>query len=66
VRELKNRIEDLNHAIYVTTTAARNAACTYYRDLHLAAIEYYKKEIVIAESQLLVYANIKIDPEQQQ
>lgn len=57
MQELKDRIRDLNYAIRMTETYFRYCDTPLIKDLYLQSIEFYKKEILIAESQLLAYTN---------
>ena len=59
MKDLKQRIEDLYFAIRMTSIAFRNCDTPLFKDMHLAAMEYYSLEISIAESQLLVYTDTK-------
>lgn len=59
MRELKERILELEYAIRLTQTFFNHCSTPLLKDLYLSNIEYYKAEIFIAESQLIAYNNIK-------
>lgn len=60
MNELKKRIKDLYYAIQATETAFRYCSTPSLKDLYLQNIDHYKREIVLAETELLSYTETSI------